>query len=50
MAYRDDVDALAARATALGFEVAAKAEEVQRAAALLEEARARAKRTGAGRR
>ena len=43
MAYRTDVDALAARATALGFEVVAKTEELERAAALLEEARASAK-------
>jgi hypothetical protein len=43
MAYRNDVDALAARATALGFEVKAKAEEVARAASLLSEARERAK-------
>lgn len=43
MAYRNDVDALAARATALGFEVKAKSEEVARAATLLSEARERAK-------
>ena len=43
MAYRNDVDALAARATALGFEVVAKTEELERAGALLEDARARAK-------
>lgn len=43
MAYRNDVDALAARASALGFEVKAKSEEVARAATLLSDARARAK-------
>ncbi len=43
MAYRNDVDALATRASALGLEVQTKSEEVKRAAALLYEARERAK-------
>ncbi len=43
MAYRNDVEALAARADALGLEVKAKSEELERAAVLLQQARDRAK-------